>query len=66
MAGGWIHNYSVSANTVAAPQAGLGGTTPAQAAPMLVATCAAIGLYNGTSSRPQKLDGYGLDCQMGR
>ena len=48
MAGGWVHNYSVSANAVAAPQAGLGGTTPAQAAPMLVATTAAIGLYSTT------------------
>jgi RHS repeat-associated protein len=46
MAGGWIHNYSISANTVAAPQAGFGGTTPAQAAPMFVATCAAIGVFN--------------------
>jgi RHS repeat-associated protein len=53
MAGGWIHNYSVNANTVAAPQAGLGGTTPAQAAPMLVATAAAIGLYNSTQSDPK-------------
>lgn len=46
MAGGWIHNYSVTANTVAAPQAGLGGTTPAQVAPMLAATCAAVGIYS--------------------
>lgn len=47
MGGGWLDNYYVNANQVAAPQAGLGGTTPAQAAPMLVATAAAIAMYNG-------------------
>ena len=47
MAAGWIHNYSVTANNVAAAQAGLGETTPAQAAPMMTATAAAIALYNG-------------------
>jgi RHS repeat-associated protein len=47
MAPGWIHNYCVTANTIPAPQAGLGGTTPAQAAPMLAATAAAIAMYNG-------------------
>ncbi len=47
MAAGWIHNYSVTANNIAAAQAGLGETTPAQAAPMLTATGAAIALYNG-------------------
>jgi RHS repeat-associated protein len=47
MAGGWIHNYAVTANNVAAPQACLGGTTPAQAASMLTATAAAIATYNG-------------------
>ena len=65
MAGGWIHNYSVTANNVAAPQAGLGGTTPAQAASMLAATAAAIGPIMAVS-QPQKLDDHGLDCQMGR
>ena len=53
MAGGWVHNYCVSANNVAAPQAGLGGTTPAQAASMLVATCAAISLYNDAQPDPK-------------
>ncbi len=46
MADGWIHNYSITANNIAAPQAGLGMTTPAQAAPMLAATAAAITMYN--------------------
>ena len=53
MAGGWIHNYSVTANNVAAPQAALGGTTPAQAASMLTATAAAIALYNGGYPNPK-------------
>ena len=48
MAGGWIHNYAISANTVAASQAGLGETTPAQAASMIVATCAAINQFGTT------------------
>ena len=52
MAGGWIHNYYATATTVPAPQAGLGGTTPAQMAPMLAATCAAVGSY-GTSPDPK-------------
>ncbi|HZT21976.1 MAG TPA: DUF6531 domain-containing protein, partial [Verrucomicrobiae bacterium] len=47
MADGWIHNYCVTANNIAAPQASLGGTTPAQAASMFTATAAAIALYNG-------------------
>jgi RHS repeat-associated protein len=46
MAGGWIHNYCVTANNVAAPQAVLGGTTPQQAAAMFAATAAAVSLYN--------------------
>ena len=38
MAPGWIHNYYLNAATVSSPQAGLGGTTPAQMASILVAT----------------------------
>ncbi len=53
MAGGWIHNYSVTVNNVAAPQAGLGGTTPAQAASMFTATAAAITMYNGGYPNPK-------------
>jgi RHS repeat-associated protein len=53
MAGGWIHNYAITANTIAAPQAGLCGTTPAQAAPMIAATYAAVNLFNGTIADPK-------------
>jgi RHS repeat-associated protein len=53
MTGGWVHNYIVSAVTVPAPQAGLGGATPAQAAPTLTATAAAIALYNGGVASPK-------------
>jgi hypothetical protein len=42
MVGGWLHNYCVTANNVAAPAAGLGQTTPAQMASMLVATSATL------------------------
>ncbi|MGH7988880.1 MAG: DUF6531 domain-containing protein, partial [Limisphaerales bacterium] len=53
MADGWINNYTINASAVAAPQAALGGTTPAQMAPMLAATAAAIALYNGQTSDPK-------------
>jgi len=53
MAGGWINNYSVTANNIAAPQACLGGTTPAQAASMLTATAAAIAAYNDGYPNPK-------------
>ncbi len=53
MSGGWLHNYSINAYNVPAPQAGLGETTPAQAAPMIAATCAAIGLYNDAQPDPK-------------
>lgn len=53
MTGGWTHNYSITANNVAAPQAGWGGTTPAQAAPLLTATAAALAAYNGGAPNPQ-------------
>ena len=53
MAPGWIHNYYVNASTVAAPQAALGGTTPAQAVSMMAATCAAIGIYNDAHPDPK-------------
>jgi RHS repeat-associated protein len=53
MAPGWINNYYVNATTVAAPQAALGGTTPAQAVSMIAATCAAIGIYNDAQPDPK-------------
>src|SRR5262249_13066248 len=40
MAPGWVHSYYLKATEVGAPDAGLGGATPAQMAPMLVASCA--------------------------
>ena len=53
MTGGWINNYCVTASQVAAPQAVLGGTTPAQAASMFTATAAAIATYNGGYPNPK-------------
>jgi hypothetical protein len=52
MAGGWIHNYCITANNVPAPQACLGSTTPVQAASLLTATAAAIALYNDGTLDP--------------
>jgi len=43
---GWVHSYYFNLAAVSAPLASLGETTPAQMAPMLVATCAALNLYN--------------------
>ena len=48
MGPGWLHNYYMNAAMVSAPQAGLGGTTPAQAAAMLAATSAANAVYTNT------------------
>jgi RHS repeat-associated protein len=53
MTGGWVHNYCITANNIAAPQAGLGSTTPAQMASMLVATYAGLSLYNYTQPDPK-------------
>src|ERR1051325_11278875 len=53
MAPGWIHNYYLNAATVSSPEAGLGGTTPAQAAAMLAATASAICFYNGSQPDPE-------------
>ena len=53
MTGGWIHNYSITANNIPAPEACLGGTTPAQAASMFTATAAAIATYNGGYPNPK-------------
>ncbi len=51
MANGWVHNYHIKATDVSAPLASLGDTTPAQMAPLIVATRAALALYstNGTA-----------------
>lgn len=53
MAPGWSHNYNVAAHAAAAPQASFGGTTPAQMAPILAATCAAFGIYNDAQQDPK-------------
>jgi RHS repeat-associated protein len=48
MGPGWANNYSMNAQSVAAPAAGLGRTTPAQMAPILAATAATIGIYDNS------------------
>lgn len=53
MTPGWVHNYCATANNIAAPQAGFGGTTPAQMASILVATYAALNLYNNAQPDPK-------------
>ena len=46
MADGWVNSYYFNLSEVSAPEASLGSTTPAQMAPMLAATCAAVSLYS--------------------
>ncbi|MDW8382944.1 MAG: transglutaminase domain-containing protein, partial [Verrucomicrobiota bacterium] len=48
LANGWIHNYHIRAVDVSAPWPSLGDTTPAQMAPLIVATRAAAELYSTT------------------
>lgn len=43
---GWVHSYYFNLQEISDPEASLGTTTPAQASPMLVTTCATLGLYN--------------------
>ena len=52
MSPGWTHNYDIRVVDVSAPMAGLGDTTPAQMAPMIVATRAAFELY-ATKANPK-------------
>jgi RHS repeat-associated protein len=52
MAPGWLHNYYCTVLPTSAPFALLGGTTPQQAAPMLVALRAAINVYNSAQLSP--------------
>jgi YD repeat-containing protein len=49
---GWTHNYYFTATQISAPEAGLGLSTPQQMAPMLVATLAAMELYQ-TNADPK-------------
>ncbi len=80
MAPGWVNNYTVNAQAVPAPQASLGGTTPAQMAPILVASIAAFGTYNDAQPDPKnwtvaaliskwvmdQFDRSGVSVQMGK
>ncbi|MDR3562927.1 MAG: RHS repeat-associated core domain-containing protein [Negativicutes bacterium] len=53
IAPGWLHNYYLNAANISSPQAGLGGTTPAQMASMMVAVTAATAFYQGSPSDPK-------------
>ncbi len=53
MSPGWLHNYFLNAAPVSAPQAGLGGTTPAQMASMLVATTSAKNFFDPDHPDPK-------------
>jgi len=52
LAPGWIHNYYMKAADVSAPWAGLGDTTPAQMAALIVATQSALEFYS-TAGTPK-------------
>lgn len=80
MGPGWVNNYHATAKTMTAATASLGRTTPAQMAPILAATCAAIGIYNDASPQPKnwmvtaliskwafdQLNKTGVSVQLGR
>ena len=53
MGPGWFNSYFMNATTMCAPQASTGGTTPAQAAAIIAATAAALGIHNGVSPDPK-------------
>ena len=53
MAPGWLHNYYCNVLPTSAPQIALGGATAQQMAPMIVATCAALNLYNYGAPDPK-------------
>jgi len=65
IAPGWIHNYFLNAATVSSPQAGLGSTTPAQMAAMMVAITAANGFYNGDQPDPKNWETTALIAKWG-
>ena len=50
---GWTHNYNIRVDEVSAPWAGLGDTTPAQMAAMIVATKSAFELYSQDVGPPK-------------
>ena len=52
IAPGWVHSFYSKASDVSAPLPGLGDTTPAQMAPMIVATRSAMELYS-TNATPK-------------
>ncbi len=53
MAPGWLHSYYCTAAPTSNPQAGLGGTTPQQMAPLLVAVRAMLDIYNSGQPDPK-------------
>jgi RHS repeat-associated protein len=53
MSAGWINNYYVNATTMCAPQASVGGTTPAQSAAIIAATVATLGIHNSLNPDPK-------------
>lgn len=46
MGPGWVNSFYFNLAEISDPEASMGSTTPAQMAPMLTATCAALNLYN--------------------
>lgn len=54
MAPGWLHSYYCNATPISDPEGGLGTATVEQMAPMIVATCAALNLYNNTGTLDAK------------
>ncbi len=53
MAPGWLHSYYCNATALSDPEAGLGTQTVEQMSPMIVATYAALNLYNDVTPDPK-------------
>lgn len=53
MAPGWLHSYYCTAMAVSSPDEGLGTGTVQQMSPMIVATYAALNLYNNVNLDPK-------------
>ena len=72
IAPGWLHNYYINAATISSPQAGLGKTTPAQMASMMVAISAANAFYNSDQPDPENwvitalISKWGIDQLTGK
>ncbi|MGP8201383.1 MAG: RHS repeat domain-containing protein [Limisphaerales bacterium] len=65
MAPGWLHSYYCNATPISDPEGGLGAATVEQMAPMIVASYAALNLYNNTNITAKNWVVTGLIAKWG-